>query len=473
MELTFWGAAQQVTGSMFLLTLEDEYRILIDCGIDMGNLSETMPLYPGSNFPFDASLVNLVLLTHAHLDHSGKIPNLYREGFEGQVLCTSPTMALTELLLLDSASINQKKLKAYHRKLSKGMAPEDFNFDPRDLYVEKDVYKAVDRFVPIQFHRRFNVKHGVHVTFIPTGHLLGAANILLEVEENGETKSIMFSGDIGRSNYPLLQDPHTVPQVDYLICETTYGNREHQSIQDATEAVEDVIRRTCIDKPGRLIIPAFSIGRTQAIIYTLHKLYAENKLPPIKIFADSPLAQRSNVVYEKYTGFLNEEANDFKREHGSLFRFDTVQYVEAMKDSQAIDNYHEPCIIISSSGMMEGGRIQHHIRANMENSYCTILMVGYSAEGTLGNRLLNSNGNIRIGTREYPIKANIEQTDSFSGHGDIHDLLKFVRQQDKVQTKKIFLVHGEGSSMEDFKSTLNKEGYNQVEIPEKGQKYQL
>ncbi|GAA4822708.1 MBL fold metallo-hydrolase [Algivirga pacifica] len=472
MELTFWGAARQVTGSMFLLKLEDDYQVLIDCGVDMANMSESMPLYPGASFPFDPTLVNVVLLTHAHLDHSGKLPNMYRDGYEGQILCTSPTMELTELLLRDSANINQRKIKAYHKKLAKGIDPESIPFDPKNLYNANDVQHTLEQFVPIQFHRRFNIKPGLHVTFIPTGHLLGAASILVEVEENGETKKLLFSGDIGRNDYPLLPDPEPMPEADYIICETTYGNRTHQSIADSTEEIADVIQRACVDKPGRLIIPAFSIGRTQAVIYIMHKLFEAGKLPPVKIFADSPLAQQSNHVYERMSSFLNEEAKEFKKEYGSLFNFETLKYIEQTKESEAISNYNEPCIIISSSGMMEGGRIQHHIRANMENSYCTILMVGFSAEGTLGNRLLNHSGSIRIGTREYPMKANIEKTDSFSGHGDVYDLLNFVHQQDAEKLKKVFLVHGEEEAMKDFSEQIQSEGYK-VELPEKGQTFKL
>ncbi|PWJ43928.1 MBL fold metallo-hydrolase RNA specificity domain-containing protein [Sediminitomix flava] len=468
MKLTFWGAAKQVTGSAFLLELEDDYRVLIDCGLDMGNMKEDMPLYAGSSFPFDPSMVNLVLLTHAHLDHSGKIPLLYNEGFEGQVLCTSPTLALAEILLLDSANINMKKKKAYQKEKSRGGNLKRFTFNPDDLYSPKDVKNAIDRFVPIQFKRRFNVKEGLDITFIPTGHLLGAANIYLHITENGEEKTILFSGDIGRKNYPLLQDPEEAPQADYLVCETTYGNRYHSSISDSSVELIRVIKETCVDKTGRLIIPAFSIGRTQAVLYTLHQLYANNELPPIKIFADSPLALKSNNIYENYSHFLNVEAQEFKKEFGSLFDFDHMHYVHDTKDSKAISNYNEPCIIISSSGMIEGGRIQHHIRANIENPYSTIMMVGFSAEGTLGAKLLNKEESLKFDGREVPVLAKIEHTDSFSGHGDLNDLLYFVEQQDQQKLKQVFLVHGEEESMNDFKGSLEEKGYGNIMIPTKG-----
>lgn len=473
MKITFWGASRQVTGSMFLLTLDDGYQILIDCGIDMGNLSESMPLYPGACFPFDPTLVNVVLLTHAHLDHSGKLPNLYREGYEGQILCTSPTAALTEILLQDSANLNRDKLRRYYRQRDKGYKDNRTGIEPGNLYTEQHVKETIEQFVPIQFHRRFPITSQVHLTFLPAGHLLGAAYILLEVEEGGTTKRLLFSGDIGRQNYPLLLDPEPAPEADYVFCETTYGSREHMSILSGIEELEQVIRKACVEKPGRLIIPAFSIGRTQAVLYTLHKLYADNKLPPIKIFADSPMAHKSDQVYERCVSFLNEEAQQFRKEYGSLFNFDTLAYIEHLKDSKLIDNHHEPCIIISSSGMLEGGRIQHHIRANIENPYCTILMVGYTAEGTMGERLINANGTLRIGRKELPVRAEVITTDSFSGHGDVHDLLRFVQAQDPAKVKAVFLVHGEESAMADFKTRLEGLGYARVEMPRKGETYEL
>ncbi|KXX71045.1 MBL fold metallo-hydrolase RNA specificity domain-containing protein [Flammeovirga sp. SJP92] len=471
MRLTFWGAAKKVTGSMTLLTLDDGYQILIDCGIDMANMTETDPLYPTSALPFDASLVNVVLLTHAHLDHSGKLPNLYKEGFEGQILCTSATASLTQILLDDSARINQRKLKAYSKRKSKGLSLDHFNFIPENLYTTSEVNETMKEVVPIQFKRKFNIKPGLWVTFLPAGHLLGAAHILVEVEENGIQKSFLFSGDIGRKNYPLLQDPIELPQVDYVICETTYGNREHTKIDDSTKELQDVIKRACVDIPGRLIIPAFSIGRTQAVLFELHKLFEAGKLPRIKVFADSPLAMQSNRIYEDFLYLLNQEAKDFKEDYDSLFNFENIEYAQKQNDSKAISNYNEPYIIISSSGMLEGGRIQHHIQANMENPYATVLMVGFSADGTLGARLRDNEGYLRIGNEDLKVNCKIEQTDSFSGHGDVNDLQHFIQQQDKNKVTQIFLNHGEEESMTAFKERIENLGYENVVIPEKGHEF--
>jgi len=473
MKLTFWGAAQQVTGSMFLLEIPElDYKILIDCGLDMENAPEDRPksLYKGAHFPFDASMINVVLLTHAHLDHSGHIPNLFRDNYEGQVLCTNATMELANILLRDSAKLNARRLFKFHRSRKRGYGlDKKLNFNPHDLYVEKDVQKAMERFVPIGFGKEFKLTNDISISFIPTGHLLGAGNVLINVKG----KKVLFSGDIGRRNYPLLPDPSTPPEVDYLICETTYGSREHQSVDATEEELEQVIRETCIDSPGRLIIPAFSIGRTQAVLYTMNKISKQKGLPPIKIYSDSPMAYSSNQVYERSISNLNQEAQLFKADHGTLFDFENLVFIDDSKASRAISDHSESCIIISSSGMMEGGRIQHHIQNNIQNPYCTIFIVGYCAEGTLGRKLLDGQKTLKMGKNEVQVSAKIQHTDAFSGHGDVHDLLRFIHAQSAEKVKKIFLVHGEKNSMNDFKEKLAEEGFPQVEMPTVGQSFEL
>jgi metallo-beta-lactamase family protein len=477
MRLTIWGAAQQVTGSMYLLELEDGYKILIDCGLDLEKNRQPVTPQPNrpsySVFPFEPSEINVVLLTHAHIDHSGNIPNLYREGFEGQVLATAPTLDLSAILLEDSAMLYQKKLNGYHKKKGK----KKHQSPPPNLgawYTEKHVKESEKQFVPISFNNRFALKKGTHVTFIPAGHLLGAAHILIEVNENGEKKTIAFSGDIGRYDYPLLVDPQPLPQVDYLICETTYGHRKHLAIKQAEEILEETVLKTCVDSPGRLIIPAFSVGRTQAILYTFSKLAAAKRMPPIKVFSDSPMALLSTKIYEKHLRYLNPQAQAFKQENDMLFDFENLVYVDDLKESKAIANYSKPCVIISSSGMMEGGRIQHHIAKNLANPYCTIFSVGYSSEGTLGHEILYSGKKeIRIADQLVPLLANIVTTDVFSGHGDVDDLLRFVKSQNRETLKKIILIHGEKQAMFDFKTVLLENDYQNIEIPEKGQVYEL
>ena len=475
MKLTFWGAAQQVTGSMYLLELDDDYRILIDCGSDLERSNGHIPPVESPTtglFPFEASSLSVVLLTHAHIDHSGNLPNLYREGYEGQILCTEPTFALTDILLKDSASLNQKKINDLNNSKKKKVRDKQSQLQ-KDLFLDKQVRESMDSVVAIQFGRKFRLTDNCSVTFLPAGHLLGAAHIVVDVHENGAKKSICFSGDIGRKNYPLLVDPAPVPPVDYLICESTYGNRLHNDQMSPEDALADVIQRTCIDIPGRLIIPTFSVGRTQSLLYTLNRLYTERGFQPIKVFSDSPMGFESTKVYQKNISQLSREARDFYETNETLFDFENFEFLESSKASKAVSDYNEPCIIISSSGMVQGGRVEYHVAANIGNPYCTILIIGYCAEGTLGWRLLNGQPTLTIKGEEKAVLANIERIDVFSGHGDRNDLMHFVQMQSPETLKQIFLVHGDASSMEAFKGTLGEAGYANVEIPAKGQSYDL
>ena len=473
MKLHFLGAARQVTGSMYLLELED-YQVLIDCGTDMErDIDYNEPLENKSFFPFDASLVNLVVLTHAHIDQSGNIPMLYREGFEGQVLCTSPTAELAELLLIDSAHLHLRKLKAAQGESRKKNKQMDRLLKRGDLYLEKDVENAVDNFVTLAFNKKFTIIPGLELTFIPAGHLLGAAHAYFSIKEHGETKTICFSGDLGRKNYPLHIDPQPVPQADYLICETTYGNRIHEDKEEAIDALARIIQETCIDKPGRLIIPAFSVGRTQAVLFTLNRLIEERNFPAVRVFTDSPMGRGSTKIYAKYVSYLNPEARAFQKEYDDLFDFENLKFLQTDKESKAIKNYNEPCIIISSSGMISGGRVEQHIADNISNSYCTILLIGYAADGTLGRELLAGTNLIRVRDREYRVNATIRKIDVFSGHADKNGLLDFVKNQNSSTLKKIFLSHGEEESMLEFREDLNQLGYKDVVLPTKNESFQL
>ncbi len=460
---------------MYLLELDDDYRILIDCGSDLERSNgQTPPVEPPTTgfFPFEASSINVVLLTHAHIDHSGNLPNLYREGYEGQILCTEPTFALTDILLKDAASLNQRKINELNGSRKKKVLDKQVKMQ-KDLFLEKQVRESMESVVALQFGRKFRLTDSCNVTFLPAGHLLGAAHIVVDVFENGKKKSICFSGDIGRKNYPLLVDPAPVPPVDYLVCESTYGNRLHNDTEKPEDALADIIKRTCIDIPGRLIIPTFSVGRTQSLLYTLNRLYTQRGFQPIKVFSDSPMGFESTKVYLKNVRQLSKEARDFYDENETLFDFENFEFLESSKASKAVSDYNEPCIIISSSGMVQGGRVEYHVAANIGNPYCTILLIGYCAEGTLGWRLLNGQPTLTIKGEEKQVLANIEKIDVFSGHGDRNDLLNFVQMQSPETLKNIFLVHGEASSMEAFKETLAEAGYPNVQIPAKGQTYEL
>ncbi len=462
MKLTIWGAAQQVTGSMHLLEI-DNYNILIDCGLDY---EKDTWLEENEQFPFMPSDIDAVILTHAHIDHSGNLPTLVKHGFDGQILCTPPTADLTELLLLDSVNIFLNK----QRKSRKGK--RGFKSGPQPLYLQKHVMETVDRFVTIGFNKPFLINGEISLTFVPVGHLLGAAAAVLTIQEHGESKTIAFSGDVGRKNYPVLNDPESLPQVDYLVCESTYGGRWHKATQSVDELLTETVNEACIKSPGRLIIPAFSVGRTQALVYSLNRIFSKGLLPRVKVFVDSPLATYATDIFRKHHSLLNSEAQDFYKMQGDEFEFENLEYIQDMNASKAISNYYEPCIIISSAGMLEGGRIQDHLYYNISNYYCTILFIGYCAKGTLGNRLLRGDPIVNIRHRELSVYATIKQTDLFSGHGDHNDLLNFVKQQESPRLKKVFLVHGETTSMESFSESLKEEGYR-VEMAIKGQSYSL
>ncbi|MDB5273337.1 MAG: ysh1 [Chitinophagaceae bacterium] len=450
MLVTFHGAARQVTGSMFLLETATGYKILIDCGADFNDRMNRKPLL---DFPFEPSELDLVLLTHAHIDHSGNIPQLIRAGYSGQILCSSPTADLCALLLKDNQLLRASK--------------KDKEF------AVAMVNRALDRFVAVKASHDFKVNDEVTIRFIPTGHLLGACNILITVKEE-ETKTILFSGDVGRKNYPLLMDPEKSPvSPDYLVCESTYGARLHQEKNAPEDILERIIAETCVVHKGRLIIPAFSIGRTQTLIYTLRRMQLQGRIPNIRIFTDSPMSMNGSYVYEKHVNWLDKEAQQMYKTGGTLFDFDNMVYIKTYKETKMVSHFYEPCIIISSSGMIAGGRINEHVRHNLNNPFCTILMIGYSAEGTVGNELMQGKKMITMKKRDIPVEARILYTDMFSGHTDQQGLMEFVGQFDKQKLQKIFLVHGEEESMEAFKDKLSSEGYCDIVMPEKDEEFEL
>ncbi|WP_345947895.1 MBL fold metallo-hydrolase [Mucilaginibacter sp. PAMB04274] len=464
MNLTIHGAARQVTGSMHLLEV-NQYKILIDCGLDY---EKDRNIQANEDFPFNPSEVDVVILTHAHIDHSGNLPTLVRMGFEGQILCTPPTAELAELLLMDSVSIFLNKM----HKQNKHRRGKHHSTTRQPLYLQKHVMDTVERMVTVGFNKPFRLNGDIELTFIPVGHLLGAAAVVLKLNDHGEEKTIAFTGDIGRNNYPVLNDPQPLPPVDYLVSESTYGGRFHSKDKTIEQVLIETIDKACIKESGRLIIPAFSIGRTQALVYSLNKIFSSGLLPPIKVFVDSPMASASTQVFRKHHGLLNEEAQEFYRDKGDEFEFDNLTYVENLKDSRQIANYFEPCIIISSAGMLEGGRIQDHLYNNIQNYYCTILFIGYCAKGTLGYRLLRGDPVVHIKDREMAVYATIKKTDLFSAHGDHDDLVNTVKQQKPEKLKKVFLVHGEDESMQAMADALFADGYK-VTIPEKSLSYTL
>lgn len=467
MKLTVWGAAEQVTGSMHLLETNG-FRILIDCGL---NYEGGVDLAENENFPFAPADIDLVVLTHAHIDHSGNIPTLIKNGFGGQILCTHPTADLTQLLLSDSVNIFLRKQQ--DKKRSRGKFKKNrFVNNKQPLYLQKHVNDTADRTVAIAINKPFKINQNITLRLIPTGHLLGAAAAHFTINENGVEKTIAFTGDIGRKNYPVLTDPAFLPETNYLICESTYGGRFHSTTATLQQTLINVITEACIAQPGRLIIPAFSVGRTQSLVFSLNNIFSSGLLPPIPVFVDSPMASMATEIYRKHHQYVSDEAKSFYKQYGNEYDFENLSYVKALKQSNEIANHFEPCIIISSAGMLEGGRIQDHIFKNIENYYATLFFIGYCAKGTLGNRLLRGDSFVNIKGKELTVMATIKKTDLLSGHGDHADIMEYISKIPNHSLKRVFLVHGEPESMEALKVNLELNKL-EVTIPKKGVSFEL
>jgi metallo-beta-lactamase family protein len=381
-------------------------------------------------------------------------------------LCTGATYELASLLLYDSLQLQSKRLTRIRTR--------QYRYSHRQAELEvmlrKSVDLTIDRFVTISFLQPFKVNEELTITLNPASHLLGAANVILDLNERSKTQRIVFSGDVGRKNYPLLSDPYPIKDADVIVCESTYGDRLHIETKAPEDLLEEIIQRTCVDKAGRLIIPAFSVGRTQSILYTLYKLHLLGRLPRVKIFTDSAMAEQSSRIYEKHSHLLNEEAKGLMQNHNTLFDFEQLIFVKNMRESKSISNYSEPCIIISSSGMMKGGRMDVHLKKNLHNPYCTFLLIGYSAPGTPGYHLQNGATSLRVAGRDIPVAAQIVKTDIYSGHADKTGLIEFVTQFAKEKLKQVYLVHGEPSGMAELKKDLEEKGYS-VLCPKEGEEY--
>ena len=447
MKLTFWGAARQVTGSKHLLELEDGTTVLIDCGLDYEDKKNFE--INNARFPFDPEKIDLLILTHAHIDHSGNIPNLIKQGFDGLIVCTPPTLELSDFLLHDSLNIQRMEIAKKRKKFSKRKNGQYRDSVPSPLYSAKHILDMIDQVETVDFGVRYEFNDHLSLQFYTAGHILGAASVVLEVRENGETKRIGFTGDLGNKNSKLVPDPMPMPKLNYLVSESTYGGRKHeQHSKKAEEIMLREIQETCVENGGKLVVPAFSVGRTQAILFTLHQLYREGKLPNIKIFTDSPLAIKSTRVYQHSLPYLNEEAKAFHAKHGSLFDFDNLYVIQDEKESEVLSEIPEPCVIISAAGMVEGGRIQMHVKNNIGGENNTVLIAGFCAEGTLGHRLMQGQDFVEINHKPRAVRAAVRKTDAFSAHPDHDQLLDYFKACDEGHLDSIFLVHGDPLQME-------------------------
>jgi len=467
MKLTFWGAAKKVTGSMHLLTLDDGFNILIDCGM---NQEQKRELHAEAfEFPFNPGDIDLVILTHAHIDHSGNIPTLVHRGYTGQIICTEPTQELASHLLYDSANIQYGEYKFNYNRAPKHRKSKV----PKPIYQQKEVTAAMDRVVTLPFNKKFEVRAGVSVELIEAGHLLGAASVVIETQVGSKTTRIGFSGDLGRDHAELIRTPVAMQNLDYLVSEATYGGRKHTSSALAEDDMMKHIDEIIVKQGGRLIIPAFSVGRTQSIVHVLCRLAKKGVLPKVKVFVDSPLAIKSTHVYSKHTHLLNDDAKAFLAEHGDLFDFEGLHWIDQLHGHDRLTSVTESCIIISAAGMVEGGRIQEHVQNNIQNPFSKILIAGFCAEGTLGHRLLSGQSSIRIKGRDYQIYSKIDKTDVFSSHPDKDEIFRYIKACSSSKLKNVFLVHGDEPNLIAMEALLQNEGIKNVVIPDMGDEYVL
>lgn len=466
MKIKFIGAAREVTGSKHLITTENGKKILLDCGMFQGKGLETDGL--NRNLMFDPATIDHVILTHAHIDHSGLIPYIYRLGFRGSVICTSATRDLCAIMLADSGHIQEGDVKWFNkRRVKNGLPPVE------PIYTEKDARACMSLFIGVAYDRKFYIDDNTKVKFTNTGHMLGSGTALLEITENGKTTKVAYTGDIGRPVSRILKSPQPFPQCDYLITESTYGNRLHPHLQEAEGELLRVIKETCVERRGKVIIPSFAIGRTQEVVYALNKFFNEGLLPKVNIYVDSPLAVNATDIFRVHADILNADVAHEMLTDPDPFGFNSLFYIKDPEESKKLNSNKNPCVIISASGMMEAGRIKHHLANNIENPNNTILAVGYCAPSTLGARILNGAEEVSIFGVHHPVKAKIERIEAFSGHGDYSEMADYLGCQNPSQIKQIFLVHGDYEAQLAYKGTLEKRGFSNIMIPVAGEEKEL
>lgn len=458
MKLAFHGAAQTVTGSKHLLTLNNGKKILFDCGMFQGMGSQTDAL--NASLGFEASEISYLLLSHAHIDHSGLVPKLVKEGFKGKIYCTPATKDLASILLEDSAEIQRDDTKFINKKRAKkGLPP----YEP--LYTPADVAAVIPLLNEVAYGAWFTIEPGIDVLYTDAGHIIGSAAVHVRITEQGKTQQITFSGDVGRYRDVILRSPDVFPQADYIIIESTYGNSLHENIFNSTDKLNEWIQKTCVQKKGKLIIPSFSVGRTQELLYFLNQLSNEKRLPAIKVYVDSPLSKEATDVVKSHPENYNSRLKKLLQTDYDPFGFDELVFIKTVDESKQLNSFTEPCIIISASGMADAGRIKHHIANNIHDDKNTILMVGYCEPNSLGGRLMNGAKEVKIFSEYYKVQAEIGSMRSMSAHGDYDDLSQFLACQEEVAVKQIFIVHGEYDVQQDFKRKLLKKGFKDVIIP--------
>lgn len=446
MKIRFLGATRTTTGSMYLLEINQQ-RLLLECGLYQGKREESIER--NRHFSFDPKQIDAVVLSHAHIDHCGNLPNLCRQGYRGNIYCTFATRDLASIMLVDSAAIQSADAAFVSKKRAKQNLPP---VEP--LYSARDADLAIQQFVSVNYDRPIPVMDGVQVTFVDAGHILGSAQVVLDIRENGNRFRYLFSGDVGRGNDEILRDPQPVENVDILQIESTYGAREHLAKPGAYETIGQLVRDT-IEKNGKVIIPSFSVGRTQDIVYALHLMSDEGAIPKIPIFVDSPLSVNATEVYRLHPECFNENTYNYLREKSNPFGMENLTYIREVAHSMKLNDLQEPAVIISASGMAEAGRIRHHLKNHIGHANNLVLFIGYCAENTLGAQLLSGMRTVNIFGEPHKVKAKIAAIDSFSGHADKNELRQYVKKI-SGDMKHIFVIHGEEAQSLAFAEDLKK-----------------
>ncbi len=466
MKLTFHGAARQVTGSKHRIELNNGTQILLDCGLFQGMGQETDDL--NVHFGFNPSNINYLILSHAHIDHCGLIPRMVAEGFSGSIFCTAPTMELANILLSDSAQIQEQDVEESNNNREKrGLPPL------KALYTEEDVLEAMRLFKIVEYDDDFEIDQRIKLRFTDAGHLIGSASVHLSILEDSTSYQLTFSGDVGRYGDLILNNPKAFPQADYIILESTYGDSLHKDIGAIEDALLQVITETCTGKGGKVIIPAFSVGRTQELLFALNGLELAGKLPDLPYYVDSPLSEKATRVIKSHPDVYNSGVKQVMKVDADPFSFKGLKFIQSVTESRALKEDTRPCVIISSSGMAEAGRVKHHIRNNIGNERNTILMVGYAEPTSLGGRLIKGEKVVDIFGEDYDVKAEVQSIKSMSAHGDYEDLLKFLSCQDPARVQQVFLVHGEYETQQHFREKILEKGFTDVEIPYLHQRVEL
>jgi metallo-beta-lactamase family protein len=462
--LTFWGAARTVTGSLHVVEWSDK-RVLLDCGLNQGRRAEAGRL--NRDFPVPPRQIDAVFLSHAHIDHSGLLPKLYAEGFRGSVYCTHATRALCRAMLVDSAHIQEKDAEWVNRR-ERLRGPDEIE----PLYRRADAEGVLERFVGVDYGAPLSPLPGLEVEYRDAGHILGSASISLTVREGGRTARLGFTGDVGQPGRPILCDPRAMPDCDALICESTYGGMVHEPAERAKDRLAQVVSETA-RRGGKVIIPAFAVGRTQEIVFRLDELANEGRLPPVHVFVDSPLAVDVTEIFRAHPECYDDGLREYMTRDPNPFGFARLTYVRDVEDSKRLNASRLPMVVISASGMCEAGRVLHHLKHTVEDPRNTIMIVGYCAPHTLGRRIVEREPEIRIFGEPYRLRAQVEVMNAYSAHADEPGLVRFVGHLDRDRLRRIFLVHGDPPRQEALALALTAAGYTKPLMPARGESWEL